>query len=163
MAITTALCSVFSSVNPGIFGLVISFAFGLVVLTTGVRLWLRIVLYVLNSLVIFSVAAGSGTFANKVASPAPTEKAQASLLPDDTHGLEKEISHSRLRLESALRQVADLRVSLDTAPDEAKPAEFRQSLDVAKLEAAKASAAIAMLNAMVAEGRAEKPLFKEWF
>lgn len=69
MLITNTLASQFS-LPPNYTGLVISFMFGLVVLVSTVTIaWLRIVLYILNSLLIFSVALGTNHVGAGVAKP----------------------------------------------------------------------------------------------
>ncbi len=63
MMITNALANQFE-VEPSWTGLIISFICGLLVLVSNVIWWQKAVYYVLNSLVIFCVAAGSSGFAS---------------------------------------------------------------------------------------------------
>jgi hypothetical protein len=59
MTITNTLCQQFGALHLGITGLVVSFLFGAVVFGYGASIAARIVYYVINSLVIFTVAMGS--------------------------------------------------------------------------------------------------------
>ena len=64
-------------------GIILSFVFGLLVFVTGVALFLRVVYYVANSLIIFCVAIGSNTV-GLVAGPAPSASAVIISAPDAT-------------------------------------------------------------------------------
>lgn len=73
MAITNVLCSQFGILAPGpaYLGLALSFLFGLLVwASTETPRLLRVIYYVLNSLVIFVVAVGSNTVGGATAGPA---------------------------------------------------------------------------------------------
>jgi hypothetical protein len=59
MTIANTLCQQFSGLHLGVTGLVVSFLFGAVVFGYGASIAARLVYYVINSLVIFTVAMGS--------------------------------------------------------------------------------------------------------
>jgi hypothetical protein len=59
MLIANALANNFG-LPPSYIGLLLSFLFGLLVLASARELWLRVIYYVLNSLIIFCIAFGSG-------------------------------------------------------------------------------------------------------
>jgi amino acid permease len=59
MVITNTLCQQFTQLPPNYTGLVVSFVFGSVVFGYGASLLSRVVYFVINSLIIFVVAAGS--------------------------------------------------------------------------------------------------------
>ena len=59
MTITNTLCQQFGALHLGVTGLVVSFLFGAVVFGYGASIAARLVYYLINSLVIFTVAMGS--------------------------------------------------------------------------------------------------------
>ena len=59
MTITNTLCQQFAALHLGVTGLVVSFLFGAVVFGYGASIAARLVYYLINSLVIFTVAMGS--------------------------------------------------------------------------------------------------------
>jgi hypothetical protein len=59
MTITNTLCQQFSALHLGVTGLVVSFLFGAVVFGYGASIAARLVYYLINSLIIFTVAMGS--------------------------------------------------------------------------------------------------------
>jgi hypothetical protein len=59
MTITNTLCQQFGALHLGATGLVVSFLFGAVVFGYGASIGARLVYYLINSLVIFTVAMGS--------------------------------------------------------------------------------------------------------
>ena len=65
MTITNTLCQQFAALHLGVTGLVVSFLFGAVVFGYGASIAARLVYYVINSLVIFTVAMGSNAIGQK--------------------------------------------------------------------------------------------------
>jgi len=59
MMITNTLCGQFDDLHPGMTGLAVSFLFGAMVFGYGASLAARMIYYVINSLIVFTVAMGS--------------------------------------------------------------------------------------------------------
>jgi hypothetical protein len=81
MLVTNAVCQHFPF-EPAQVGLALSFLFGLLVLATSAPMWKRLVYYLLNSLIIFCVAAGASGFGASVATgstPVPRSPHEAPL------------------------------------------------------------------------------------
>jgi hypothetical protein len=67
MMITNTLCQQFTGLHLGLTGLVVSFLFGAVVFGAGVSIPARMMYYVINSLIIFTVAMGSNAIGDQAA------------------------------------------------------------------------------------------------
>jgi hypothetical protein len=72
MAATNAFCNNFSFLNAGYVGLALSFGFGLTAIVKQASFLERVVFYVLNSVIIFSVAFGTNQVGNKIQNASTT-------------------------------------------------------------------------------------------
>jgi hypothetical protein len=80
MTITNTLCQQFNELHLGATGLVVSFLFGAVVFGYGASIAARLVYYVINSLVIFTVAMGSNAIGIQASEAAHQPGSQVSTL-----------------------------------------------------------------------------------
>jgi hypothetical protein len=74
MMITNTLCQQFAQLHLGFTGLVVSFLFGAVVFGAGVSVPARMMYYVINSLIIFTVAMGSNAIGDQAAEQASKQR-----------------------------------------------------------------------------------------
>jgi len=80
MTITNTLCQQFNELHLGATGLIVSFLFGAVVFGYGASLAARLVYYVINSLVIFTVAIGSNAIGIQASEAAHRSASDVSAL-----------------------------------------------------------------------------------
>ena len=74
MMITNTLCQQFANLPLGVTGLLVSFLFGAVVFGAGVSIPARMMYYVINSLIIFTVAMGSNAIGDQAAEHATKQR-----------------------------------------------------------------------------------------
>ena len=74
MMITNTLCQQFTELHLGFTGLFVSFLFGAVVFGAGVSIPARMMYYVINSLIIFTVAMGSNAIGDQASEHAARQK-----------------------------------------------------------------------------------------
>jgi hypothetical protein len=74
MMITNTLCQQFTELHLGFTGLVVSFLFGAVVFGAGVSIPARMMYYLINSLIIFTVAMGSNAIGDQAAERASKQQ-----------------------------------------------------------------------------------------
>jgi hypothetical protein len=81
MLITNALATNFMWIGHAITALLLSFIFGVTAIVKANELWQKIIFYIINSLIIFSVATGSNQIGGNVASSATSRQSSSLILP----------------------------------------------------------------------------------
>ncbi len=79
MVITNTLCQQFAQLPLNYTGLAVSFMFGAVVFGYGASVFARVMYFVINSLIIFVVAAGSSAVGVRIAHEEKVETASAAI------------------------------------------------------------------------------------
>lgn len=167
MLITNAL-SVQFELTPSWTGLLISFLCGTLVFIAGVSLAQRLVYYVLNSLIIFSVAAGTSGFAAEATNSVELDlgisralagtvaRTDSSFAVAQTNTIDN-VSQAELqmRLDSAIREAEAAKLAAEEAKKAAEAAQQQLEQEKARLEAQQ--------NLPQDETAASKRFFKSWF
>lgn len=169
MMITNALANQFE-VEPSWTGLIISFICGLLVLVSNVIWWQKAVYYVLNSLIIFCVAAGSSGFASSATESASIHFGISSAYAAQaaTKSTPKQLG-ARLKIEELKRQASIAKRKSETARRKAKAAQrkaekLRQELKAFLRKPSASTDSSMKINAARLEVKAEKQKTKaaEW-
>ena len=168
MLITNAL-SLHFQVEPSWTGLLVSFLCGTLVFVSSVHLAKKLVYYVLNSLIIFSVAAGTSGFAATAtrsadwnigaspalaASPMPSNPASAAAQAARSSRV-VQLAEDGASTKDLEAKIKDLKLELDAAQREAELAREQALRATAEVEALKEAEAKAVKN--------RTKFFKPWF
>jgi len=121
MMITNALAGNFNMPLAWV-GLTISFVFGLLVLVSDNRLIVKIVFYLLNSLIIFCVAMGANTFGHEVSAQSAARLLVTPAAAQNVTGTATEVADLQAKYDDLTRKYAEAQRAVTTAQSTGAPA-----------------------------------------